>query len=66
MRLPTLLLFAAALASAFSGCAALAEYDRSYTLSVSDGKQSVGLGVTLRAAPRKADKRKRGNAETGK
>ncbi len=47
MKLLTLVLLAAALACAFSGCAALAEYDRSYSLTVSDGKASVGLGVTL-------------------
>lgn len=50
MKLLTLLLLAAACTCAFSGCAALAEYDRSYSLQVSDGKQSVGFGLHL--APR--------------
>lgn len=30
-----------------TGCSALDNYDRSYSLNVSDGKQSVGLGVTF-------------------
>lgn len=29
------------------GCAGLDNYDRSYSLNVSDGKQSVGVGVTF-------------------
>ena len=47
MKFLTLSLFAAAFACAFGGCAALDEYDRSYSVNLSDGKQSVGLGVTL-------------------